>query len=110
MSNRDQPKAVTRNPEHHQGFQSSDAMIKAQTASARSSEDESAEVVNGEIHDEDAPKVSAPSLDVTRMVVVRSRENIPSFTYGKKRYQINANTPTTIPLAVRMHLEEKGKL
>ena len=110
MSNRDQPKVVSRNPEHHHGFQSSDAMAKAQAAAAPPSEDGSEEAVSGEIHDNEAPKVSTPGLDVTRMVTVRSRQNIPSFTYGKKRYQIDANRPTTIPLAVRMHLEEKGLL
>ncbi len=111
MSNRDQqPKVVSRNPEHHQGFQSADALAKAQAASVMSSEDDGTEVVDGEVSDEAAPKVTAPTLDVTRMVQVRSRENIPSFTFGKKRYQINANKPTMIPLAVKMHLEEKGKL
>lgn len=82
----------------NKGFQSPEALVKATTPPA---EDDTPVAAQAE---------EAAADPMMRGVKVRSRTFIPPFRFGQKTLSLPANKECIIPLAAKLHLEEKGLL
>lgn len=56
------------------------------------------------------PPVPRGGTGMDRMVRVRAREFIPPFRFGPQMYSLKKGKECLVPVAVKLHLEEKGLL